>query len=88
MEVPRKGLGRLNMRGGKVKVVIIPLVFDTRSTGAVPWRFIAFLNLGPRLQGNFLLALQELCRSPNLTTLDLTNISGFPIKVITACPNL
>ena len=41
------------MRGGKVKVAIIPLVFDTPSIGAVPWRFVAFLNLGSRLQGTF-----------------------------------
>ena len=33
-------------------------------------------------------AIQALCKSPNLTTLYLHNIDGFPITVIAACPNL
>jgi hypothetical protein len=33
-------------------------------------------------------AIQALCRSPNLTTLDLYGTQGLPITVITACPNL
>ena len=32
--------------------------------------------------------IQAACRSPNITTLDLDNIRGFPITVITTCPNL
>jgi hypothetical protein len=33
-------------------------------------------------------AIQALCKSPNLTTLYLHTIVGFPITVIAACPNL
>ena len=33
-------------------------------------------------------AIQVLCKSPNLTTLELDNIRFLPIRVITACPNL
>ena len=34
------------------------------------------------------LAIQALCTSPNLTTLDLSHIGSLPITFITACPNL
>jgi hypothetical protein len=37
---------------------------------------------------NFRSAIQSLCKSPNLTTLYLDNVDGFPITVIAACPNL
>ena len=37
---------------------------------------------------DFLSMIQALCRSPNLTTLDISGIQDFPITVITACPNL
>ena len=33
-------------------------------------------------------AIQALCKSPNLTTLTLHYLYGFPITVIAACPNL
>jgi hypothetical protein len=33
-------------------------------------------------------AIQALCKSPNLTTLNLHYLYGFPITVIAACPNL
>ena len=33
-------------------------------------------------------AIEALCKSPNLTTLDLSDISHFPLRFITACPNL
>jgi hypothetical protein len=33
-------------------------------------------------------AIQTLCKSPNITTLDFGSIKNFPITVITACPNL
>ena len=37
---------------------------------------------------DFRWAIQALCKSPNLTTLNLEYIHGFPIMVIAACPNL
>jgi hypothetical protein len=37
---------------------------------------------------DFRSAIQALCKSPNLTTLYLDNVDGFPITVIAACPNL
>ena len=33
-------------------------------------------------------AIEALCKSPNLTTLDLSNITYFPVSFITMCPNL
>jgi hypothetical protein len=39
-------------------------------------------------QSNISSALEALCKSPNLTTLDLSNIMCFPLRFITACPNL
>ena len=33
-------------------------------------------------------AIEALCRSPNLTTLDLCGVTHFPIAAIIACPNL
>ena len=33
-------------------------------------------------------AIEALCKSPNLTTLDLSNILYFPLRFIAACPNL
>ena len=40
------------------------------------------------LEKDFRSAVQTLCKSPNLTTLYLDNVDGFPITVIAACPNL
>ena len=37
---------------------------------------------------NVFMAIQALCTSPTLTTLDLCHIASFPITFITACPNL
>ena len=34
------------------------------------------------------LAIQALCRSPNLTTLNIKHIIEFPMTLITQCPNL
>ena len=39
-------------------------------------------------QSNISSAIEALCKSPNLTTLDLSNIMRFPLRFITACPNL
>lgn len=40
------------------------------------------------LAKDFSSAVQALCKSPNLATLELGNIKDFPISVIPACPNL
>ena len=41
-----------------------------------------------RITKNFSSAIETLCRSPHLITLDIDGISHFPITPIVACPNL
>jgi hypothetical protein len=40
------------------------------------------------ITGRVASAIEALCRSPNLTTLDLCNVRHFPVAAIIACPSL